>query len=58
MALETISVALQKGGVGKTTVAVNLTERFAARGLDAVLIDLDQQGIVISIRTQVFSGVI
>lgn len=44
MSLDVVDVALQKGGVGKTTVAVNVAERLAARGEDVVLADLDQQG--------------
>lgn len=39
-----VTVALGKGGVGKTTTAVNLTDRLAAMGFDAVLVDADQQG--------------
>ncbi|GGL39814.1 chromosome partitioning protein ParA [Halarchaeum grantii] len=39
-----VTVALQKGGVGKTTVAINVAERLDARGHDVLLVDLDQQG--------------
>jgi chromosome partitioning protein len=39
-----VSVALQKGGVGKTTLAINLAERLSARGDDVLLVDLDGQG--------------
>jgi chromosome partitioning protein len=39
-----VSVALQKGGVGKTTIAINMAERLANRGHDVLLVDLDQQG--------------
>ena len=41
-----LTVASQKGGVGKTTVAVNLAYAFARRGWSTVLVDTDPQGSV------------
>ena len=41
--MKTISVVNQKGGVGKTTMTVNLSNELSYKGFRTVLLDLDRQ---------------
>ena len=39
-----IAILNQKGGTGKTTLAVNLTREYTRRGISSLLVDSDRQG--------------
>lgn len=46
--MKTISVLSQKGGAGKTTLAVHLAAEAASRGQRVLIIDMDPQGSAIA----------
>ena len=50
--MRSIAVIKQKGGVGKTTTAVNVSAAIAAAGHRVCVIDLDPQGGAILIFVQ------
>ncbi len=55
-----VAVASPKGGVGKTTISLNLALSLAERGLDTVIVDADINGDILSLldaRDRVDRGV-
>ena len=44
MSIKTIAILNQKGGSGKTTISINMTEALRRQGKNVVLVDSDPQG--------------
>ncbi len=44
MSMKTIAILNQKGGSGKTTISINMTEALRRQGKNVVLVDSDPQG--------------
>ena len=47
-----ITVCMQKGGVGKTTLTINLAACMAKQGKKVLVVDTDQQGDLTSTATE------
>ncbi len=57
--MTSIAVSSQKGGVGKTTLSINLAHAFARTGVNTLLVDADPQGAVghsLTRQSQLLSG--
>ena len=54
--MDTIAVANRKGGVGKSSVATNLSAALALAGRRVLLIDMDSQGSATQVLLEDASG--
>ena len=42
--MKSLSILCQKGGVGKTTIVVNIAKIYSNNGIKTLIVDLDPQG--------------